>query len=244
MIPAIDLRNGEVVRLYQGDYDRQTTFDMTPLSLLRGFADAGAQWLHVVDLDAARDGGTANLAIITELVAAGRIRVQAGGGVRSYEDLQQRLGAGVERVVIGSLAVRQTDLVCEWLREFGADAICLALDVNLDEQSVARPAVAGWTETSEQTLDDVLAPLVEAGGKHLLCTDIGRDGTLAGPNVAMYRQLCERWPGLSIQASGGVGGLEDIAALRELPLAGVIVGRALLEGRFSIEEALSCWHGD
>jgi phosphoribosylformimino-5-aminoimidazole carboxamide ribotide isomerase len=241
VIPAIDLRHGDVVRLYQGDYAQQTTFDISPQNLLAKYADAGAEWLHLVDLDAAKDGGEANLATITRLASAKRMKIQAGGGVRSRADVDTRLEAGIDRVVIGSLAVRETGTVANWLRELGPEKICLALDVRVDEQGVARPALAGWIGTSEQTLDDVLAPLVDAGARHLLCTDIGRDGTLTGPNRDLYAQITQRWPQCAVQASGGVGSLDDIRALRDLPLAGVIVGRALLEGRFSIEEALACW---
>ncbi|RDI98273.1 1-(5-phosphoribosyl)-5-[(5-phosphoribosylamino)methylideneamino]imidazole-4-carboxamide isomerase [Dyella solisilvae] len=238
VIPAIDLRGGRVVRLKQGDYDQQTTYAFDPRALARDYADAGATWLHLVDLDGARDGGLDNLAVIQSIASDG-MRVQAGGGVRAEADVQRLFDAGVSRVVLGSLAIREPERVAEWLGRYGADRFTLALDTLQRGGAWTLPS-AGWTATESRTLDE-LAPWYAAhGAQHLLCTDIQRDGMLAGFNLALYRYLAELAPSLATQASGGVRSLEDIRDAREAGARGVILGRALLEGRFTVKEALAC----
>lgn len=238
VIPAIDLRAGRVVRLKQGDYAQQTTYDFDPRALARDYAEAGADWLHLVDLDGARGGSLENLAVI-EAIARDGMRIQAGGGVRSEADVQRLLGAGVSRVVLGSLAIREPETVEGWLASRGADRFTLALDTLYRDGAWTLPS-AGWTETESRTLDD-LAPWYAAhGATHLLCTDIDRDGMLAGFNLDLYRYLATTVPTMAVQASGGVRSLDDIRAAREAGARGVILGRALLEGRFSLKDALSC----
>jgi len=238
VIPAIDLRAGRVVRLKQGDYAQQTTYDFDPRSLASDYAAAGAGWLHLVDLDGARGGSLANLAVI-EAIAHDGMRIQAGGGVRSEADVQRLFDVGVSRVVLGSLAIREPALVESWLASYGAERFTLALDT-LQRDGVWTLPSAGWTETESNTLDDLAPRYAERGAKHLLCTDIDRDGMLAGFNLDLYRYLAQKVPSMAVQASGGVRSLEDIRAAREAGARGVILGRALLEGRFSLKEALAC----
>ena len=238
VIPAIDLRGGKVVRLKQGDYAQQTTYDADPRELAQRYASAGATWLHLVDLDGARSGNLDNLAVI-ESIAADGMRIQAGGGVRSEDDLARLFSAGVSRVVLGSVAIRDPELVADWLTRYGAEQLTIALDTRQVDGRWALPS-AGWTEMETRTLDELAPWYAGKGARHLLCTDIDRDGMLAGFNLDLYRHLAETVPHLAVQASGGVRSLDDIRAAREAGAQGVILGRALLEARFTIEEALAC----
>jgi len=237
-IPAIDLRGGQVVRLRQGDYAQQTTYATDSRELARRYADAGARWLHLVDLDGARSGRLDNLAVIRSIAADG-MQVQAGGGVRDEVDLQRLFDAGVQRVVLGSVAIRDPELVAGWLDKHGAERLTLALDTRRIDGRWTLPS-AGWTETEARTLDELAPWYAARGARHLLCTDIDRDGMLAGFNLDLYRHLAGTVPSLAVQASGGVRSLDDIRAAREAGARGVILGRALLEGRFTVEEALAC----
>ena len=238
VIPAIDLRGGQVVRLRQGDYAQETQYASTPVDLAGKYAQAGAQWLHVVDLDGARAGDLANLAVI-EAVAKAGLSLQAGGGVRAEEDVMRLFNAGVMRVVVGSVAIREPVRVALWLNKYGAERFTIALDTRLRDGHWSLPS-AGWTAAETRTLDELAPWYATQGARHLLCTDIDRDGMLAGFNLELYRHLAQRVPQLAVQASGGVRSLEDIRAARAAGAHGVILGRALLEGRFALEEALAC----
>lgn len=238
IIPAIDLRDGHVVRLRQGDYAQQTDYPFDAVELARRYASDGARWLHVVDLDGARAGSLANLRTIQALAGIG-LRVQAGGGVRSRDDVQRLHDVGVERVVVGSVAIRSPDDVIGWLTELGAERLVIALDTRDVDGRWTLPS-DGWTATSAATLDDLARRYADAGARHLLCTDIARDGMLAGFNLDLYRHLADTLPTMAVQASGGVRSIDDIAAARAAGAGAVILGRALLEGRFSVAEALTC----
>lgn len=236
--PAIDVRGGRVVRLQQGDYARETRYPDDPYALAMRYADAGARWLHLVDLDAAREGGYTLRPLLERIARDGRLRVQTGGGVRSEADVRALRGAGAARVVIGSLAVSQPRLVAGWLRAYGGEALTLGFDVRRDGHGAWRPATHGWTHTAEFTLDALLGEYADAGLRHVLCTDIARDGTLAGPNFALYGWLRDAAPALQVQVSGGASGLEDVARARAAGCAGIVLGKALLEGRVDLREAL------
>jgi phosphoribosylformimino-5-aminoimidazole carboxamide ribotide isomerase len=240
MIPAIDVRDGQVVRLQQGDYARQTTYAAQPLPLAEAYAQQGAKVLHLVDLDAARLGGFSLHGLVGGIKRQTGLTLQTGGGIRRREDIAKLLDAGADRVVIGTLALTEKSAVQTWLGEFGPDAITLAFDVKTDGQGNWRCASHGWTELSGDTLDEVIAFYRQAGLKHLLCTDIARDGLLGGYNLDLYRHLHTHWPDLQVQASGGVSSLADIRAVKALGVSGAILGRALLEGRFTMPEALAC----
>lgn len=234
VIPAIDLRRGRVVRLQQGDYARETRYGDTAFERALAYEKAGAKLLHVVDLDAALDGGDGNLRRIGEICDALSIPVQTGGGVRNRDDVIRRLDAGAARVVIGSVCVREPDRVCDWIGEFGPEAIVAGLDV---KSSHGRwiPQAAGWTEAGALDLFELLDRLKDAGLVHLLCTDIARDGMLSGAGADLYRDLKTRYPALAIQASGGIGSEADIEAVAATGVAGCIVGRALLEGNVPLD---------
>ena len=239
IIPAIDLRGGRVVRLAQGDYARETAYPVEPVALAGQYADGGARWLHIVDLDGARSGELENLRVI-EAVAKTRLGIQAGGGVREAGDLHRLFDAGVTRVVIGSIAVRAPQLVEAWLREFGAERLCVALDTRQGGDGRWSLPVKGWTEASPTDLDELAPRYARAGVRHLLCTDIARDGMLSGPNLDLYTHLLAIAPGVEAQASGGVRDADDLRALRDRGAAAAILGRSLLEGRMTLREALSC----
>lgn len=241
IIPAIDLIDGKVVRLFQGDYAQKTQYQLDPVEVVHDYADQGAHWLHIVDLTGAKDTSKRQLNLIQKMVKTDRMQFQAGGGIRSEADVAQLLEIGVERVVIGSLAVKQPEMVKNWMSQYGAEAIVLALDVNIDAAGNKMIATHGWQEDSGVSLEGLLNEFLEVGAKHVLCTDISKDGTLQGPNQELYQQMCQQFPGVAWQASGGIGSLDDIAKLKPANVGGVILGRALLEGKFTVKEAIQCW---
>jgi phosphoribosylformimino-5-aminoimidazole carboxamide ribotide isomerase len=235
LIPAIDLRDGRCVRLFKGDFAQETRYGVDPATLAAEYAALGARWLHVVDLDGAKRGSPANLALIERMRAAAGVKVQLGGGVRTRTSLEQVL-AVAERVVIGSLAVSDPELVAAWFTEFGPERVTLALDVRLDANGVPLVATHGWTRGSTLTLAAAIERYATAGLRHVLCTDIERDGALTGPNTALYRDCVTRWPAIAFQASGGVRDAADLAALADAGVAATVSGKALLEGRLKPEE--------
>ncbi|MGH9138452.1 MAG: 1-(5-phosphoribosyl)-5-[(5-phosphoribosylamino)methylideneamino]imidazole-4-carboxamide isomerase [Acidimicrobiales bacterium] len=228
LYPAIDLRDGRVVRLHQGDYGRETVYGDDPVAVAKRFEDAGAPWIHVVDLDAARRTGS-NRALVTAVADAVFTPVQSGGGVRDGS----LLDAGVARVVVGSAAVDDPDLVRR-LTAAHPGRVAVGLD-HRDGEVRTR----GWEEGSGRKLLDVVVELADAGPAAFVVTDIARDGVLEGPDVDGYRQLSATTD-VPIVASGGVGTLDDLRALRDVGVSGVIVGKALYEGRFTVEEGVAC----
>ncbi len=241
LIPALDLINGEVVRLQQGDFARQTTFASDPLPIVADYQAAGAQWLHLVDLDGARDPAQRQLQLLQRITAATSMSVQVGGGIRTQADLEQLFACGVQRVVLGSVAVKQPALVQHWFSHYGSDAIVLALDVNIDAEGQAWVATHGWQQSSELTLEQMIEQYLPVGLRHVLCTDISRDGMLTGTNVELYQRLKQAYPSLVIQASGGIADLTDLEQLQANQCDAAILGKALLTGRFTLKEALACW---
>jgi phosphoribosylformimino-5-aminoimidazole carboxamide ribotide isomerase len=234
LYPAMDLMGGKVVRLAQGRFDDATAYPADPAEALAAFAAAGATWGHVVDLDGARAGAPVQHDLLARLAAQSPLKLQLAGGIRTRGHIARLLDAGAGRIVVGSLAVKQPDLVAEWIAEFG-DRITLSLDVRLID---ATPIVAtsGWSEDSGRSLWEIAALYPEA--RHLLLTDIGRDGMLAGPNFELVTDTLQRLPRLALQASGGVADVGDLRHLRDVGAAGAIVGKALWEGRIDLAEAL------
>ena len=236
LIPAIDLRKGRTVRLFQGDFDAETRYELQPHELLLRYRGLGASWLHVVDLDGAKDGSLSNRSIIVALASQRAVRLQVGGGIRSSATIDDLLQQGVSRVVIGSTAVERPDEVNEWLVRYGSEKICLAFDIRLDDGGVPRVRTRGWTEGTALSLWDAVARFPAGRLKHVLCTDIERDGALTGPNVELYREAVTRFSHLQWQASGGVRDASDLAALAKTGVAGAVSGKALLEERITSEE--------
>ena len=236
LIPAIDLRNGRCVRLFKGDFAAETRYEFEPHELLQRYRDLGATWLHVVDLDGARDGTLANRSIAVNLASQAAVKIQVGGGVRSAAVIDDLLRQGVSRVVVGSLAVEQPQEVIGWLNRFGPARLCLAFDIRNDAHGVPRVRTRGWTEGGHVSLWQALEPYLEHGLQHVLCTDIERDGALTGPSLDLYREARERHPQIAWQASGGVRDAADLVALAALGMAAAVSGKALLEERMTPEE--------
>lgn len=236
LIPSIDLRAGRCVRLLQGDFAAETRYELDPHALLGRYRQLGAAWLHVVDLDAARDGTLINRTLIHRLAAQPAVRLQVGGGVRDAAGVEELLAHGIARVVVGSAAVDNPHEVADWLARFGTERLCVALDVRHDAQGVPRIRTRGWQHESALSLWDALPPLCAAGLRHVLCTDIARDGAMAGPNLALYREALARFPQILWQASGGIASGADLAALAALGVPAAISGKALLEERIAHEE--------
>ncbi|EFP98604.1 1-(5-phosphoribosyl)-5-[(5-phosphoribosylamino)methylideneamino]imidazole-4-carboxamide isomerase [Vibrio caribbeanicus] len=241
IIPALDLIEGQVVRLYQGDYGKVTEYKVDPIKQFNTYFDAGSEWLHLVDLTGAKNTKERQLSLIGQLLSGTPANIQIGGGIRTEQDVIDLLNAGAKRVVVGSTAVREPQRVKSWIQKYGVEQIVLALDINVDAHGQRKVAISGWQEDSGVTIEALLDSYLEVGLKHVLCTDISRDGTLSGSNVELYRDLCCQYPQIKFQSSGGIGSLDDIAALRGTGVAGVIVGRALLDGKFSVEESIACW---
>ena len=231
LLPAIDLIGGKVVRLTRGDYTRATVYGDDPLAAAKSFRDAGAEYLHVVDLEGARDGGRPNEAVIRRLIAESGLSVEVGGGVRDREAAEAYLSAGAARVILGTAAAENADLVRELCAEYG-DRIAVGADAR---NGVI--ATRGWTETSGEDLFSFCRRMESLGVGTLICTDISKDGVLSGTNVELYRKLTGALDA-NVIASGGVSSLDDVRALMSAGVFGAILGRALYTGALSLEEAV------
>jgi phosphoribosylformimino-5-aminoimidazole carboxamide ribotide isomerase len=238
ILPAIDLMGGKCVRLAQGRFDEATEYG-EPIAQAAAFDSAGAEWIHIVDLDGARTGRPLQQRLLRDLCRSTKARIQCGGGVREWGAAQSLFDSGAARAVIGSAAVSRPDEVRHWLASFGADRICLAFDVRRAGDSYDI-AVDGWTRSGGCSLFEALDLYPPGVLKHVLVTDVSRDGVLTGPNTELIAAIVEARPDLDVQASGGVAALSDLTALRTAGAAAAIVGRALYEGRFSLEEARAC----
>jgi len=238
IIPAIDLLDGSCVRLLYGDFNKCKVYELDAVKLASTYAREGAEWLHVVDLAASRDGESADISPLLRLLNNTEQSVQTGGGVRSESDISTRLEHGAQRVVVGSLSVTQPERFASWLGEFGEDSLVAALDVRIDEDGTPWPRTHGWTRGSGETLWALLDYYSDKGLKHVLCTDISRDGAMTGPNLDLYREITRRYPDLLVQASGGVSGLQDLQKLPGTGVHSAITGKALLEGCFTVAEAI------
>jgi len=236
VIPAIDLMNGGVVRLYKGDFDQVTEYTEDPLMIAGRYREAGNSRLHLVDLDGARSGELVNLDVISRITNELDMKVQVGGGIRDLERVKVLLDAGADRVVIGSTAVKQPEEVAGWIKELGSERVVLAFDVFIDDNGVPVPQTHGWTEAGDKSLWDLLDYFSANGGIHYLCTDIDKDGTLEGPNFDLYKECASRYPDAQFIASGGVASAADLPKLKETGAAGVVTGKALLDGRLTLEE--------
>lgn len=236
VIPAIDLKNGECVRLLKGDFEKVTTYSNDPAAIGRLFGELSVSHLHLVDLDGARTGAQHNAAIVKAIVHETHLHVQLGGGIRNRADVAQWLDVGVGRCVVGSAAIDNPDEVRRWIAEFGADRIVLALDVLTRGTDVPVLMTHGWEDDSGRNLWETLAEFCADGICNVLCTDIDRDGALSGPNTALYASILQRFPTLALQASGGIRHATDLEELRTAGLPAAISGRALLDGTITKEE--------
>jgi phosphoribosylformimino-5-aminoimidazole carboxamide ribotide isomerase len=236
VIPAIDLQGGKCVRLSKGDFAKATEYSDDPVSIAQQFAELQTNDLHVVDLDGARSGKQQNRDIIAAIVASSELALQVGGGIRDHDTVRHWLDAGVSRCVIGSLAVIEPDAVKSWLVKFGGNHIVLALDVNITEDGIPLITTHGWTRPSNTSVFERIRDYRDVGLQHVLCTDVNRGGAMAGPNLDLYSSIVARFPDLQLQASGGVRDIHDLEALRALGIPAAITGRALLDGKITVEE--------
>jgi phosphoribosylformimino-5-aminoimidazole carboxamide ribotide isomerase len=236
LIPAIDLKGGRCVRLYKGDFAAETIYSNEPATILEKYRTLGAARVHIVDLDGAKDGTQANLATIQDLARRATMKLQVGGGLRNLERVKQLLDAGVQRAVIGSIAINDPQTVLGWLDSMSADGLVLALDVRLDEARQPWLTTHGWVETSNVLLWDAVERFASHGLRHVLCTDVSRDGAMTGPNLDLYAEAVRRFPNVQWQASGGVSSARDLTNLRECGVAAVISGKAMLENSIPVEE--------
>lgn len=228
VIPAIDLLDGNVVRLKKGDYTQVTVYERDPVALARRFADAGFRHIHIVDLNGARDGGFFHLKTIRRMMDETGLSVQVGGGIRTSSQIDELFEAGVSQIVSGSMAVNDPET---WLKMLDAHGPKCIFGMDLKN---GKAAVGGWLETSEASLDSLLRPMIAHGLKTVLCTDIQRDGMLSGANHGLYAELMGTWPTLQFIASGGVAGEDDLRRLGQSGVFGVVVGRAFFEGALDL----------
>lgn len=227
------------MRLFKGDFEQTTEYSPEPAAVGRRFSTLEVQDLHIVDLDGARSGTQANRRIVAEITTESGLDVQLGGGIRSREDVETWLEAGVRRCVVGSVAIDSPLLVQDWLREFGPDSIVLALDVRIANDGTPMLTTQGWTQDSGVSLWDCLDTYSKVEARHVLCTDVARDGAMSGPNLELYADINGRYPALQLQASGGVRNIDDMRKLRAAGLPAAITGRALLDGEITAAEVAS-----
>jgi phosphoribosylformimino-5-aminoimidazole carboxamide ribotide isomerase len=244
VIPSIDLRGGQCVRLLQGEFHAETRYAIDPRDLLRRYADAGVRWLHLVDLDGARDGTPGNRQLVRQMAGQSGIHIQLGGGLRERLPVEQAYADGISRAVLGSAAVEQPQLLRDLLTAHGAARVCLAVDVRVDAGGTPRVRTRGWVREHQLSLWELLDTFADTALEHVLCTDVERDGALGGPNHALYEEAQRRFPRLAWQASGGIRSRDDLARLAATGLAAAISGKALLEGRIQLEDLQPYLQGD
>jgi phosphoribosylformimino-5-aminoimidazole carboxamide ribotide isomerase len=235
LIPAIDMKDGRCVRLFQGDFNAQTVYADNPLDVFETYLKFGAKRIHLVDLDGAKDGSQRNLPFIRSMVDQQAADIQVGGGLRTLARVQELLNTGVQRAVVGSVAVTSPNDVIAWGLSVGFDRLVLAFDVRIDTNGTPWLTTHGWQNQSTTSLWDAVENYAAQGFCHVLCTDISRDGALTGPNQSLYKEAVRRFPQIRWQASGGVASAADLHALRDTGVAAVISGRALLENKIPLE---------
>jgi phosphoribosylformimino-5-aminoimidazole carboxamide ribotide isomerase len=235
IIPAIDIIDGKCVRLMQGDYAQKKIYNENPLEVARSFEAAGIKYLHLVDLDGARAGKVVNWSVIESITSNTKLAVDFGGGIKTGDEVRRLFETGVQQINLGSIAVKKPDLVEAWINQYGAQKIILSADVKND-----LVAINGWMEDSAISVTSFISDYLEKGIEFVTCTDISTDGMLQGPNIALYSKLLKTFRQMRLIASGGVSSLADLNELKKIELDGVIIGKAIYEGRIKLEE-LAKW---
>jgi len=231
LIPAIDIIDGQCVRLTKGDYDQKTVYNDSPVEVAKGFEALGFKRLHVVDLDGAKSKHIVNSHVLSRISAETKLTVDFGGGIKTDEDIEKAFASGAAMVTVGSIAVTHPELFMGWLEKYGAERMILGADVRHGKISIN-----GWKEDSSEDLLPFLKKYIDAGVKNVLCTEISKDGTLAGPAIDLYCQVMDAYPQLHLIASGGVSSKEDIIALDAAGIPAVVFGKAIYEGRIDLRE--------
>ena len=233
LIPAIDIINGQCVRLTKGDYQQKTVYSDSPAEVAKGFEQIGFQRLHVVDLDGAKSKHIVNDAVLRRITETTGLTVDFGGGIKTDDDIRKAFDAGAAMVTVGSIAVQQPELCFEWLEKYGPERIILGADVRHGKISIN-----GWKEDSDEDLLPFLRKYIDAGIRNVLCTEISKDGTLAGPAIELYRRIMQEYPELHLIASGGVSSIDDIKALDAAGIPAVVFGKAIYEGRIDLQKLI------
>jgi len=231
IIPAIDIIDGKCVRLTMGDYTQKKTYNEHPLEVAKSFEAAGLTHLHLVDLDGAKSNKVVNLPVLQSIVKETNLIVDFGGGIKSTDSLEKVFEAGANQVTVGSMAVKSPELFFEWLAKYGTEKLILGADVRNE-----MIAINGWQEDSTVTIYDFLANYTSKGVKHVVCTDISKDGMLAGSSIGLYKKLLVEFPSIELIASGGVTTIEEVMELKVAGLSGAIIGKAIYEGNITIEQ--------
>lgn len=234
IFPAIDLRNGEVVRLLKGDYNQMTVYGENPLEVAEEFEDAGAEYLHVVDLDGAIDGSQPNFAAVKDIIEGTGLKVEIGGGIRNEDIIKDYAQIGALRVIIGTMAIKDPEFTSRMIKKHGRN---VAVGVDISDGKVA---IKGWTEVTDKTVDEMCQELIDYGVRTIICTDISKDGAMEGTNIELYRRLQEEYGDyVDIIASGGISTMDDLEKLYEIGVDGVIIGRALYNGALDLADVMS-----
>jgi phosphoribosylformimino-5-aminoimidazole carboxamide ribotide isomerase len=231
IIPAIDIIEGKCVRLTQGDYAQKKVYNEHPLEVARQFEDAGLKRLHLVDLDGAKEGSVRNWKVLETIAGKTTMSIDFGGGIKTAADVDIVFNSGAALATVGSIAVKDPELFLNWLQQYGAARFLLGADVKKEKITVS-----GWTETTDRWVYDFISDYIEKGIKQLFCTDVSKDGLLQGPALDLYRNIVEKFPKLHFIASGGVSGMDDVQRLEEIGCKGVIIGKAIYEGRIALNE--------
>lgn len=231
IIPAIDIIDGKCVRLTHGDYDQKKIYNEHPLEVAMEFEDAGLRRLHLVDLDGARDGMVRNWNVLEQIATKTRLRIDFGGGIKTEKDVQVVFDSGATLATVGSMAVKAEVIFSEWLTKFGAEKFFLGADVRNEKITVS-----GWTENTEVSIFDFINKYTDKGVRHIFCTDVSKDGALGGPSTKLYETIVKQFPEIYFVASGGVASMEDIMQLQKVGCSGVIIGKAIYEGRVQLSE--------
>lgn len=233
LIPAIDIINGQCVRLTKGDYQQKTVYSDSPANIAKGFEQLGFKRLHVVDLDGAKSRHIINVEVLRQITTETSLVVDFGGGIKTDEDIEKAFEAGASMVTVGSIAVQQPELCFKWLKQYGTERIILGADVRHGKISIN-----GWKEDSDEDLLPFLQKYVSAGIRNVLCTEISRDGTLSGPAIDLYQRVMRVYPELHLIASGGVSSIDDIHALDQASIPAVVFGKAIYEGRIDLRKLI------
>lgn len=243
IIPALDIIDGTIVRLYQGNYHAQSKYG-NPISILKQYIQQDVTMIHLVDLTGAQNPENRQTILINELIkitSSFGVKIQVGGGIRNITEIETLLKLGANRIVLGSVAIIQPKIVKKWFEHFDPDSLVLALDIHVHSKKNRKVSIHAWQQETNKQLEEVIEDYNTIGLKHVLCTDIKKDGTLLGSNIDLYKSICRSWPNILFQASGGISNLTEISQLKCSGVNSIIIGRAFLEKKFTIHEAISCW---
>ncbi|QCI19222.1 1-(5-phosphoribosyl)-5-[(5-phosphoribosylamino)methylideneamino]imidazole-4-carboxamide isomerase [Buchnera aphidicola] len=240
IIPAIDLINNKVVRLFQGNYKKKKIYDLSAQDLIRLYDTKNVSIIHIVDLDAASNPNKRQTKKIKTLLKNLNTPVQIGGGIRSKKNIEELLSIGAKRIVIGSSAITHPEKFTNWIKEYGSETIVLALDIIINDERKKFIKINGWKKKTNLVLEEVIQQFIKIGLKHVLCTDISKDGTLNGPNFTLYKEITKKFKTIHFQSSGGISKISDIITLKKTNVKGIIIGRSLLEKNFTLSEAITC----